>query len=101
MKLTKALVTQRDVLVGEMRKAHDELTAATNSYNEALSGIRTFAEEVITDSRSKFEAATEKWQEGEKGQEADEWIQQWENADIPDDLEEPDETFFTTIEEIE
>jgi hypothetical protein len=99
--LTKDQIAQRTALLARMQAAHDELTGAVVNYNQELAALRDFCNEISEENRSAFDEKTERWQEGDKGQEIDEWIQQWENLDLPDDLDEPDESCFSAVEEID
>lgn len=99
--LTKEQCDERRDIVAKLRAAHDELTAATIAYNEALSEMCDFVEAVANDQRSAFDEKSERWQESDTGQEVDEWIQSFENLEAPDQLDEPDETFIDDFENVE
>lgn len=71
--------------------------AALEAFNEALFDARNWAEELGGDLRNEFSEKSEKWQEGERGQAADQWLEQWEQyqpdaaeIDWPEPLEVPD-----------
>ena len=60
------------------------IEAAVNAYNEKLKELRSFVEDVSAERRNEFDDKSESWQNGDKGQEVDEWINNWENADLED-----------------
>jgi len=111
-KLTQAEAKRRDELVEALQKAQGELDDAVSEYNEKSQEIRgpveeavsaynavveeahDFAEDVASDGDTAFDEKSEKWQEGERGEAARSWIDEWQNADFneieinwPDDLE--------------
>lgn len=65
-----------------------KLNAKLAEYNSARESLKTFIENKAADFRTEFEEKSDSWQEGDKGQEADEFITLWEN---PPDLDEVDE----------
>lgn len=106
-KLSKAQLQRRDKLIDDLRGARgklvdvvavtnaeiqrlvgDDLTPAIEAYNALLEQARAFVEELGTDFRSEFDDKSEGWQEGERGQAADEFIGAFENVSF-DDVELP------------
>ncbi len=72
--------------------AFGKLEAAVNLLNEALEEAELFAEDIASDRRGDFDEKSEKWQEGERGSAAEEWISQWEGASFDRvELEQPQE----------
>jgi hypothetical protein len=69
---------------------------AQNAYNETLEALRSLADGIAENAREQFEAKSERWQEGEKGQQVREWFERWEislddvDLDLPQPLEEID-----------
>ena len=51
---------------------------AQDDYNEILETTRNLSDSIAESAREQFEAKSERWQEGEKGQQAREWIERWE-----------------------
>lgn len=101
-KITKAQIAERDALVTDIRAKADALEAAITAYNDgieklatalseaaeeyngALADVQDFVSGVAEDGRAEFEEKSERWQEGEKGQYADAWLQQWESLELED-----------------
>lgn len=72
----------------------DKLREEISTYNDSLSEAKDFMADIASDRDSEFSDKSERWQEGEKGQAAQEWYQEWENAELdefdpelPDDIE--------------
>jgi hypothetical protein len=53
-------------------------------YNGALADAKTFVEETAERLRGEYDEKTERWQEGDKGSAANEFIEQWESVDMED-----------------
>lgn len=106
-KLDKKEREQRDELVDKLRTAWGEVEAHIDHYNEEVNNIladvneaigkynavvaeaKQFVEDVHSQAEQDFGERSEKWQEGEKGQQVQEWITSWESlASDLDDLEE-------------
>lgn len=72
---------------------------AQESYNWTLEMARNLADAIAQTAREQFEAKSERWQGGEKGQPVREWFERWEmsldeiSLDLPEPLQEiePDE----------
>jgi DNA repair exonuclease SbcCD ATPase subunit len=65
--------------------AEDEkVKAAIADYNGALADAKTFVEETAERLRGEYDEKSERWQEGDKGSAASEFIEQWENVDMED-----------------
>lgn len=113
MKLTKAELAERerhaDALkskaqaleeaLQEFNSGLDALRAAfqpaLDEYNEALDGAREFKEDIVSSLQEKFDDKSDRWKESERGQQVQQWIEEWEGAefeplelDLPDALEE-------------
>ena len=71
------LVADINELVAEKNQ---ELEDAINDYNGALSDLRSPLEETIQGFRDEAEDKSEKWQEGERGQEVFSWIDELESS---------------------
>lgn len=103
-KLTKAELAKRDDLVaaleiasGVLSDAVDEfnaslaasrekLEAIVNDYNETLSKARDFVEDIAQSRRDEWNDKSERWQEGEAGQNASAFVDAWEGIEL-DDIE--------------
>jgi chromosome segregation ATPase len=125
MKLTKTERTQHDTHVAALREALDTLNQAISDYNEAVASAHTdlenaaadynsamqdaksFAEDIANERRSKFDDRTEAWQESDRGQSAESFIDAWENFDgeeveydTPDTVDEVDDTAADDLENL-
>lgn len=114
-KLDKAEIKRRDELIEQLGKAQaaledaissfneklsdlrDGLIEKVNDYNEALADAQSWIEDVKADREGEYEDKSERWQEGEKGQAARAWLDEYEafeltevELDLPGDIEEPD-----------
>ena len=81
-KLEDAISTYNDA----MSKLQDPLNDVLKTYNEALEAARGFAEDIASQADGDIDDKSDKWREGDKGQEATEWKDAWERAAL-DDLE--------------
>lgn len=72
------------------------VVAAAQDYNGALADAKTFVEEVADRLRGEYDEKSEKWQESDRAQEINDFIEQWENVD----LEEVDESETVQPDEI-
>jgi hypothetical protein len=96
-KLDKQEIARRERLVGELTEARGKLQdavsvfnaaveelkapllAALESYNEVIEETRGFVEDIASAADGQFDDKSEKWQEGDKGQQVREWIDAWQN----------------------
>src|ERR1700733_1495655 len=97
-KLTKAQCKKRDALVTDLHEKGDAFAAAIIAFNEALDAVakpltdaaaaynqglesaRNFASAIAQEARGAFDEKSDGWQEGDKGNEVEDWIQQWEEV---------------------
>jgi hypothetical protein len=77
-----------------LKELQSKVEGEVSKYNEDLSNLKSFVDEVTTEKREEFDDKSETWQEGENGQAAEEWISTWEGAELqeitlqfPDELE--------------
>lgn len=79
-----------------VKEAYEKLNGAVTAYNEAQTEVREWIEQQVSDWQEDFAERSEKWQEGEKGQAAQSFIEAWEShaneleeveVDEPDELE--------------
>jgi hypothetical protein len=59
-------------------------------YNEVLETARALANSITELAQEQFEAKSERWQNGEKGTQVRNWIEQWEMSLDDIDLELPE-----------
>jgi hypothetical protein len=101
-KLSKRQVAERDALATELRAKADALTTAIAAYNEAIATVsqtvtdaideynatveiaREFVGGIAEMARDEWSSKSHKWQEGEKGTEADAWVEAWKGAILED-----------------
>ncbi len=89
-----------------MQEAWEKIEEAVSSYNEAIAQASEFKEEVYSEAQEYYDERSEKWQESDKGQSYQEWIDEWE-ADLdeieveqPDELEVPDMEASDSLENL-
>lgn len=91
----------------EMANLRIPLDAALAAYNEAVAEAQSFAEDIVNQADSDISDKSERWQEGERGEEATSWKDEWEGAsfdeveiEYPDDLEIGDLDHAATLEQL-
>lgn len=71
------------------------IEAAVEAYNALLGDATEFAQDIATQADNDISEKSEKWQEGERGQAATQWKDEWEGLSFDDlDIEMPDELTF-------
>ncbi len=96
-KLDKNGVSERDDLIGQLQDKHrqleeyietansriqeinEELAVKVREYNEVRDEVTTFVSQRAEDWREEFDGKSEKWQESDVGQDAENHISSWEN----------------------
>lgn len=68
-------------------EAQAELMAKAKEHAEAIAAAKAIADETAGELRSEFDEKSERWQEGEKGQAVESFVDQWES--YADTLESP------------
>jgi len=126
IKLTKIQVQEKAELLEELQKAESTLASRVEAYNEkmreeftsveeslgtlnsVIERVNNFMTDVGTSCQDEFDGKSEKWQEGERGQAAADFISTWSDTideaelEMPDELETPigmSETFEALPEE--
>ena len=114
-KLSKAESKRRDGLVAEIEiaagklsdavtafnetlaQAREALEQARDAYNDTLEQAREFAEDIASSREAEISERSERWQESEKAQAAQAFVESWQGIDLdpvdidmPEDLESPD-----------
>ena len=69
---------ERTEIADALRAAAEAHSDAVTGYNDAMENAKAFVEEVASRLRDVYDNRSEKWQEGDKGQSADSFIQTWE-----------------------
>lgn len=86
------LQTAVDAYNQVLAEAKDTLAEAVQAYNDKLSEARDFAGQIAADADNDISDKSDKWQEGERGQAAVAWKDEWENARFDDiELQYPDD----------
>lgn len=99
-RLTKAEDARKSELEGELNKLFGEADDAKSDLNEKISELvaefnekylgplnekideaRGFVEDIKNERQEEFDDKSERWQDGERGEAAQEWLQAWENAE--------------------
>lgn len=101
--LFTALETAIEAFNETLEAAKETLIEAVTAYNEKLSEFKEFTDDIASQGDDALQEKSEKWQEGDRGSSAQEWINEWENVefanfepDLPDtitlDVEAPGDT---------
>lgn len=59
-----------------------EVEKTVEKYNNALEKLREFVDKIAGKKREEWNDKSKAWQEGDRGQEINEWIEAWENKDL-------------------
>lgn len=68
-------------LVSELAELTAPVNEAISAYNLLLLEAAAFAEAIGEDCRAAFDEKSERWQESDRGQEAESFISEWEGFD--------------------
>ena len=72
-------------------EAWEELEEALGEYNGALTDARDFVERVKDEFETQYGEKSDKWQEGDRGTAAREWIDSFDNIELDDaEIEQPE-----------
>lgn len=89
-KLTKDETARVEALADMLDSRFQDLCDAVTAYNEAVSEARELAEEIAQRAADEWGEKSEKWQEGERGEAAHEWVDAWGCASF-EEVDEPGE----------
>lgn len=108
-KLDKQETARRDEIVTDLTNAAAKLEDVVNVYNEAVTALRKplddallayneaveaargFAQDIASQADSDLSEKSQRWQEGDKGEAAISWKDEWESASFNDvSVEYPD-----------
>jgi hypothetical protein len=70
----------------KIRTALEELNVFLEAYQKVVSEAEAFREEVAGRLREEWDEKSDGWQEGDKGQEANSFIEEWENASMEPEM---------------
>ena len=91
IKHSNALAAGRDTLQAVIDKvnesiahANDTIAAALDTYGEIVEEARGFVTDIVSQAEDDFSEKSERWQEGDNGQAAREWIDTWESLELED-----------------
>lgn len=65
----------------EVERAWEQVTSALETYNEALSNAREFAEDIANNIESFYDEKSEKWQESDRGSAVRSMQEEWAALD--------------------
>lgn len=86
----------------KIKEIWSDAESQISAYNEAVQAFNTFAQEVASDLQSDFDDKSDKWQESEKGESAQELINTWEEIQISEyEADGPDELEADELDELE
>ena len=88
-KLTKPETKTKEALLERLREVEEGVQAAIERYNEVIDDVRAFCTDVAERAVEEWNEKSERWQEGDAGTAADEWISVWRDVDLPE-VEDPD-----------
>lgn len=60
--------------------AYERINGAIDTYNGVLADAHSFIEDISQEAQSEFDDKSERWQEGDRGSEVQEWIESLDNA---------------------
>ncbi len=84
--------TAVEVYNDELKIAWSGLETARITFNEAIEEANAFRQSMLDDMQNFYDEKSEKWQEGDKGQAYQSWMDYWSNEfDQISDIDEPDE----------
>lgn len=86
-------------LLGLLKHITNDVNEAIRAYNAALLKAKVFTEAIAETFRESYDEKSDSWKEGDRGQEADAFISEWESIDwdqikevavLEPELEEPE-----------
>ena len=87
------------VYTDEVNKLRGPLEESIAAYNEAVTAASGFAEDIASRADDEISDKSEKWQEGERGEAATIWKDEWEGASFDEvEIEFPDDI---TLDELD
>jgi hypothetical protein len=81
----------------------EKLNKRIQEYNEILSEVESFRDELVGDMESYYDDRSEKWQEGDAGSNYQEWKGEWEALSVDEvpEVDHPDEPQMDHADELE
>lgn len=94
-----ALANAVETYNAALEAAKGPLEAALEVYNELLDEARGFAQDVASQADQDISEKSERWQESDKGQAAQEWKGEWEDLSLDDvEIELPEPIDFGELQ---
>ena len=86
-------------------EAYEAFESAIGEYNTALASVTEWRDDIVQQMSDYQSERSDKWQEGEAGQQYQSWIDEWEGlsldeVELPDMIDEPDFDHIDTIEQL-
>jgi len=86
-------------------EAYEGVESAIGDYNESLATVIEWRDGIVQEMSDYQAERSDKWQEGDAGQQYQSWIDEWEGLDlseveIPDMPDEPDFEHIDSIEQL-
>jgi methyl-accepting chemotaxis protein len=87
-RLNQQQVAQIEELEQQIEEARDLAEQRIEDMNEAINELRSLAEELADDAEGYYDERSESWQESDRGDDYQSWIDEWrELADSLEDAE--------------
>lgn len=71
-----------------MQKTVEDYNEEVRGYNELVQNLMDYRDELVADMQCYFDDRSERWQEGEAGQNYQSWMSDWETLEVECMLEE-------------
>jgi 2-succinyl-5-enolpyruvyl-6-hydroxy-3-cyclohexene-1-carboxylate synthase len=87
----------------EMLSLFENVQAATEEYNEVVDQANGWRDDIHNAQEAFFDEKSERWQEGDRGENYSSWAEEWDNAleqvevDCPDEIPMPEMDQVETI----
>ena len=79
----------------DLERIKTPLTAAVEAYNGILADARGFAEDIASTAEAEIDEKSDKWREGDKGEAAALFRDEWQNLSLDDvEIDLPEEITF-------
>lgn len=80
----------------------NSVTESLDNYNKLVQQANEFVEETRDSMQTYYDERSEKWQEGERGQEFQSWLVEWDSTELEEiDVTMPEETDVPDFQAVE